>query len=62
MSNIRVYIIIMTFVLDKSLTRDHFKGKVFKNPFKVKHLVDFRLELCKELHNCEHLHRIELNR
>ena len=39
---------IMIFTIQNTTSKNHFKGKVFKDPYKIKRLVHFQNSLCKE--------------
>ena len=39
---------IMIFTIQNTTSKTHFKGKVFKDPYKIKRLVHFQNSLCKE--------------
>ena len=39
------------FTIQNIASKTHFKGKVFKDPYKIKRLVQFQNSLCKETDN-----------
>ena len=46
-----LYFTITIFTIQNVTAKNHFKGKVFKDPYKIKRLVHFQNNLCKEVDN-----------
>ena len=48
-SNYLLYVIFIN-CFGELLGKNHFEAKVYNNRFKVRRLIKFKLELCKEVH------------
>ena len=44
-----LYFAVIIFPIQNVMTKNHFKGEVFKDPYKIKRLVQFQNNLCKEM-------------
>ena len=56
------YFILILFVIQEIITKNHFKGIVFKDPYKIKRLAIFRNDLCKEIDGLKNYHHVPLIR
>ena len=53
---VSVYLLTILFAIKELEAKNHFKGRVLNDPFKIRRLVDFKINLCKEIINLKDVH------
>ena len=62
MNKVLLSFMLILFSINNIRTKTHFKGNVFKDPYKIKRLVRFQNNLCKELNGLQKNHESLLTR
>ena len=57
MCKISLYILFVLLLTHKTLGKDQFKGQVYKNPFRIRRLVEFEVALCKDIEHLKQSHQ-----
>ena len=53
---LRVYFLTILFAIKELEAKNHFEGRVLNDPFKIRRLADFKINLCKEIINLIEVH------